>query len=186
MAKRKATHSHHRRKSVGATTHRRRTHRRKGGMMGALPANIGEKVIGITLGSAGISMLEGVILKKKPTLNPMIIGGGELIIGALLSGNAGMEGYIGDGMIAAGAINLARMIKAKAGGGMQGPEYVIQGTNYITGQNDMYITEDGYVVNGAGEYITDNAGNYITGADLEFMGDVNQGGLGDVNQGGLG
>lgn len=195
MSRKKKT-VHKRRRSVGAVHHRRRTtgsrRRKSAGMMGAFPANAGEKILGIALGSVGITMLEGVIIKKKPNLSPMIIGGAELVIGALLSGNNGMEGFIGDGMIAAGAINLARAIKAKHMSGVGAAEYVINGTEYVTGgeyitgdPEDMFITEDGYVINGAGQYITGPGGEYITGEDL-VMGDVNQGGLGDVNQGGLG
>lgn len=187
MAKKKRAPVKRRRRSVTGTTHRRRSsHRKSKGMLGGMPADAGEKVIGISLGAVGVSLLEGMVMKKKPNMNPMVIGAGEMALGLMLSGNGGMESYVGDGMIAAGAMNLFRAMKMRHGGGVQGAEYVINGgPNYVTGHEDMYITGDGYVITGAGEYITGPDGQYITSNDL-VMGDVNQGGLGDVNQGGLG
>lgn len=185
MAKKRKKSSSRRRRSVTGVTRRRHSTRRRG-RMGALGGDTGEKVLGIAAGSVGVMLIEEMIIKKKPTLNPMIMGGGELIVGALLSGKPGLEGYVGDGMIAAGAMALFQAIRKKRGASMQGPEYVVSGPDYITGNEDMYITEEGYVVTGAGDYITGPDGEYITEYDVAgVMGDINQGGLGGVNQGGL-
>ncbi len=183
MAKRKA-------KKRTGTHHRRRSHRTKShGLLGAMPDNAMEKILGIGAGAAGAGYLEEMIERHKPGMNPLLIGAGEVFVGGYMSSKPGIMGSVGDGIIAAGALNLASAIRGRMKGhAMHGPEYVINGDpQYVTGADQMYITEDGYVITGANEYVIGEDGHYITENEYHaIMGDVNQGGLGDVNQGGLG
>lgn len=181
MAKRKS-------KKRTGTHHRRRSHRKhSGALLGAMPDNAMEKIIGITAGAAGAMFAEEAIERRKP-MNPMIVGGAEIALGAILSGKPGLVGYAGDGIIAAGALNFASALRGRMHDSrMNGPEYVVTGADYITENEPIFVDGEGYLMTGAGEYITGPDGQYITeDGYYHMMGDVNQGGLGDVNQGGLG
>jgi hypothetical protein len=153
-----------------------------------MPDNAMEKVLGIGVGAAGAMFAEGMIEQHRPGMNPLLVGGVEVLLGAMLSSKPGLMGSVGDGVIASGAINLASAIRGRMHGGhIHGPEYVINGADYITGDEQLYVDGEGFMITGGNEYITGEDGHYITENEYHaIMGDVNQGGLGDVNQGGLG
>ena len=154
-----------------------------------MPDNAMEKILGIGIGAAGSMMAEEMIIQHKPGMNPLLIGGVEVLLGAMLSTKPGLVGAVGDGVVASGAINIASSIRGKmhGGRGMNGPQYEITGNDYITGDEPIYVDGEGFLMTGAGDYITGENGEYITENMYgHMMGDVNQGGLGDVNQGGLG
>lgn len=182
MAKRKAKKS---------GTPRRRTHRRKShSLLGAMPGNAMEKIIGIAAGTVGTALIEEQIERRSP-VNPLVLGAGEIIIGAFMSDKPGLMGSVGDGMIATGSMNLASALRARmqpAGPTMNGPNYVVTGgPEYVTGDDAIMVDGEGFLMTGDGYYITGPNGEYITEHQYHsMMGDVNQGGLGDVNQGGLG
>jgi hypothetical protein len=190
--KRKVVHRRKKR-AVGGTHRRRTTRRRSKGMLGAIDNNFVEKVAGIGVGAGLAVFLEEQLEKHRPGMNPTMIGVGEIAVGAFMSGKPGLMGFVGDGMIAAGTLNLIMGLKKRmkhgGGGGVHGPEYVIDGTDYVTGYDigEAYVTEDGFVITGDGSYVTGPDGEYMTeDSFMGYMGAVNQGGLGAVNQGGLG
>ena len=85
-----------------STHRRRRSHR-----MGAVDVKkIGTKILGVALGGFGARTLNNFAVKTFPTIDPKIIAGGNIFVGALLPKflKSDLGSAVGDGFIAIGSV----------------------------------------------------------------------------------
>ena len=121
-------------------------------------AQVATKVVSV---GAGAVAGEFIATKLVPDMNPMIKGGGQMLIGAalpIIMPKAKMLAPVGDGMIANGAVTLARSF------GLFG-----EGVNGVGNLDDMIIEEDFTSLGNA--YTGDE---YVGDDDTETVGNADQ------------